>query len=370
LKRIIVSVSNDLVTDQRVHKICSSLVAMNYQVILIGRLLPNSQSINRNYRTIRMPLLFKKGFLFYAELNLRLFFKIFFLKKDILLANDLDTLLPNFLISKLFSKKIVYDSHEYFTEVPELINRPFVKKIWVSIEQFIFPKLKNVYTVNDEIAKIYSNKYYVDVKVIRNISPKLKDFSVDKNYQKKIKGSKKMLILQGAGINKDRGAEEAIKMMQYLDNVILYIIGGGEVFENLKNLVENLKLQTKVIIVDKLPYKQLLEYTKIADLGLSLDKNTNLNYELSLPNKVFDYIQTQTPLFVTNRKVVAHLVIKNKIGFVTKTIQPYEMAMKIQEILKNKEQIMFWKNNLIEVAKRYCWENEVVKLKDFYNSIC
>jgi len=369
LKRIIVSVSNDLTTDQRVHKICTALIAMNYKVILIGRLLPNSQSINRNYRTIRMPLLFKKGFLFYAELNVRLFFKLFFLKKDILLANDLDTLLPNFLISRLFAKKIVYDSHEYFTEVPELTKRPFVKNIWVSIERFIFPKLKNVYTVNDEIAKIYHNKYGVKVSVVRNIAPK-QDHSIGNDKLKELKGNQKMLILQGAGINKDRGAEEAVQMMQYLDNIVLYIIGSGDVFKSLKKLVENLKLQTKVIIIDKLPYNQLLEYTKIADLGLSLDKNTNLNYELSLPNKVFDYIQSQTPLFVTNRKVVANLVIKNKIGYVTNTTQPYEMAIQIREIFKNDKQIACWKNNLIKVAKIYCWENEVLKLKNIYQSIC
>ncbi len=111
-----------------------------------------------------------------------------------------------------------------------------------------------------------------------------------------------MLILQGSGININRGAEEAVEMMQYLEDTILYIIGGGDIYNKLKDLVFRLNLVETVIIKDKIPYEELIEYTKIADVGLSLDKGTNLNYEYSLPNKVFDYIQAQTPLLVSNRK--------------------------------------------------------------------
>ncbi len=159
MPRIIISATNDLSTDQRIKKICETLFELNFDIVLIGRKLKSSLPLKRKYRTIRMKLLFNKGFLFYAEYNLRLFFQLLFLKKDILLSNDLDTLLPNFLISKIFSKKLVYDSHELFTEVPELISRPKVQKVWIKLEKYILPKLNNVYTVNNTIANYYSKKY-------------------------------------------------------------------------------------------------------------------------------------------------------------------------------------------------------------------
>lgn len=369
MQRILISVTNDLVTDQRVRKVCQTLTAEGFDVVLIGRKLKNSLPIERPYKTIRIHLLFNKSFWFYAEYNIRLFFLLFFLKKDILLANDLDTLLPNFLIAKLFGKKLVYDSHELFTEVPELTHRPSVQNVWLWIEKFIFPKLKNVITVNQIIADIYKEKYKVPVLVIRNIAHRLERLNVNKKLAEEVKGDKKMLILQGSGINKDRGAEEAVKMMQYLKGFVLLIIGSGDVFEDLKDLIKQYNVAEKVKILGRLPYDELLEYTKIADLGLSLDKGTNLNYEYSLPNKVFDYIQCHIPLLVSNRKVVAQLVEREKIGQVFENHDPKEMADLVKQIFEDKNRYQSWKTNLEKVAEKYNWESESLKLIDFYQNL-
>src|SRR3989338_2252762 len=151
-QKVILSVTNDLVTDQRVNRVCNSLLNLNYEVLLVGRQLKNSLPVNRKYPTKRFNLLFNKGFLFYANYNVRLFWLLLFSKSTLLWSNDLDTLPANYLVSKLKGIKLVYDSHEYFTEVPELVNRPKIQKIWLSIEQWIFPKLKNVITVSNQIA--------------------------------------------------------------------------------------------------------------------------------------------------------------------------------------------------------------------------
>ena len=142
-KKIIISVTNDLSTDQRVKKVCGTLNAKNYDILLVGRKRPASLKLNRPYRTKRMKLIFNKGALFYAEFNIRLFILLVFSKVDIYHANDLDTLLANYLAAIIRRKPIVYDSHEYFLGEPDIQNRFIVKKVWTSIEQFIFPKLQN-----------------------------------------------------------------------------------------------------------------------------------------------------------------------------------------------------------------------------------
>ncbi len=369
MQRILISVSNDLSTDQRVKKISEFLCAHNYEVVLIGRKLSNSIPLQRDYKTIRMKLRFNKGFLFYAEFNIRLFFKLITLKSDILLANDLDTLLPNFLVSKLTNRKLVYDSHELFTEVPELFNRPKVRKVWLSLENYIFPKLKNVFTVNQRIADYYKNKYKIPVKVVRNIALELENKIPDQDLSEKIKGDKKMIILQGTGINQDRGAEEAVLMMQYLENVILYLIGSGDIIPELRILIDKFHLDKKVVIMYKMPYESLLEYTKIADLGLSLDKGTNLNYEYSLPNKIFDYIQCLTPILASNREIVAEIVTQNNIGKVLKTTNPKELAKVVNEIIFDEQLNELWRKNLKKTADIYTWKKETEVLKLIFKNL-
>ena len=145
-KKIIVSVTNDISTDQRVHKVCQSLESMGFEVILWGRKLSFSQVLYRSYTTKRMTLLFSSGPLFYLEYNFRLFLILLFSKSHLLLSNDLDTLLANFLVSKCKGIPLVYDSHELFPEVPELQNRSFVKSIWEKLEYFLLPKLEYTYT--------------------------------------------------------------------------------------------------------------------------------------------------------------------------------------------------------------------------------
>lgn len=369
MPRIVVSVTNDLVTDQRVYKVCNTLHQMGYEILLIGRRLKKSMPIERNYKTFRMRLIFNKGFLFYAEFNVRLFFTLLFARKNILLSNDLDTLLPNYLVSKLFNKKLVYDSHELFTEIPELTSRPFVRKVWLTIEKYIFPKLKNVYTVNKSIATIYENTYGVKVHVVRNIASRIKNRKIDINFSERIKKAQRMLILQGTGINRHRGAEEAVQMMQYLDDVILYIIGGGDIFVKLKKMIGDLNLTDKVIIKDKIPYTELMEYTKIADMGLSLDKGDNLNYEFSLPNKIFDYIQAQIPILASNRKEVAELILNENIGMVTDDFNPKKLANIIKKSLSDTNRYHLWKANLKKVSGTYCWEKESETVKAIFNNL-
>ncbi len=363
MPRVIVSVTNDLTTDQRASKICDTFLKLNYEVLLVGRMLPNSIFLQRNYKTKRFKLLFNNGFLFYATYNIRLFFLLLFSKKDLLYANDLDTLLPNFIIHKLLGKKLIYDSHEIFTEVPELTHRPKIKKIWLTIEKYIFQKLKNVITVNHKIQEFYQKKYRVPVHVIRNLSPPLKNKKINPELLKKVKGDKKMIILQGTGINRDRGAEEAVLMMQYLENAVLYVIGGGDVFEDLKNLIKENNLSEKVFLKEKMPHAELLEYTKIADLGLSLDKKTNLNYEYSLPNKIFDYIQCETPILASNRVLVTKIISENNIGLVTTTHCSKELAKTAREILFNKSLYQTFQANIQKIQSKYTWENEEKKLE-------
>ena len=363
MKRIIVSVTNDLTYDQRVYKVCKTLIKLDFEILLIGRKFKNSQPIKRPYKTYRMKLLFNKGFLFYAEYNIRLFFKLLFTKKSILLANDLDTLLPNYLISVIQNKKLVYDSHELFSEAPELISRPRVQKFWLGIEAYIYPKLENCYTVCQSIADYYNSKYDTDFKVIRNL-PERK-IIVPYKFPFDV-GEKKIILYQGA-INIGRGLELMIGTMKFIEDSIFVIIGDGDIFHELKKLVVDNHLENKVKFLGRIQPSELTNITPLANIGVSLEEDLGLSYHYALPNKIFDYVQAGVPVLVSDLPEMRSVVEKYKIGAIVINRDKIRLAEQIQTILKGDK--LNWNKNLDVASKELNWSIEKLLLKNIIKSI-
>lgn len=367
-KHIIVSVTNDIYTDQRVRKICEFLVEMNYSVTLVGRKLKYSTDLSEtSYKVKRFVLPFNKGALFYASYNIRLFFFLLFHKADVLLANDLDTLYANHWAKK-FKKncKLIYDSHEYFIGVPELIARPKIQRVWRFIEKRTLPKVDAMYTVNKSIATLYKKEYGIDAKVVRNISD-FKPFNKAKTRTDLgLPLDKKIIIIQGAGINIDRGAEEFVNAIQLIDNAVLIFVGDGDVIPAMKFKVCENKLFDKVLFFGKRSYEDLMNFTRLSDLGISFDKDTNVNYRFSLPNKVFDYIHAGIPLFVSNLPEVKKIVKGYQVGIICNSHNPRDIADAIIALFEDEKAIELFKKNTILASKELTWKNECKILKTIF----
>lgn len=357
MKKIIISVTNNLITDQRVEKVCNTLYKNDFDILLIGRNYPKKSTIklNRPYKTKRIQLIFNKGILFYIEYNIRLFFILLFSKKELLLSNDLDTLLPNFLVSKIQRKKLIFDSHELFSEIPELVHRKTVKVVWLGLEKLLIPKLKNAYTVCQSIANYYLENYNTRFNVIPN-------FPIKKNTASKqvLNSNKKVIIYQGA-VNIGRGLELMIDTMQYLDGYLLLIVGTGDIINDLKNKTTKEKLEGKVQFYGQISPSELDQLTPNAVLGISLEEDLGLNYRYALPNKIFDYIQAEVPILVSDLPEMKNIVEKHAVGEVLQIRDPQQIANQIKKMvaknftkqLKRAKQKLIWQQNEQELISLF-----------------
>jgi glycosyltransferase involved in cell wall biosynthesis len=366
--KVDIVVTNDLITDNRVHKVAESLIRMGYSPRLIGRQKKDSLPLEkRNYPTLRIRLFSERGPRFYIAFNTRIFFRLLFSKASIILSNDLDTLGGCYLAAKLSGKKLVYDSHEYFTQVPELLNRPLKQKLWLKLEKFILPRLKNAFTVSQSIADEYKKMYGTDFKVIRNLPLRTKQTSVSID-QTVLPHEEKIIIYQGA-LNMGRGLEYAIQAMRFVNGAQLWLVGSGELDESLQLLSRQLGLQFKVRFFGKLPFQNLAELTAQADLGLSIEEDLGLNYRFALPNKLFDYIQHKIPVLVSPLPEMSKIVTSYEIGEILESNDPEEIARQISQLLYNETRRNHYIQNLKKAANELCWENEEALLEKIFNEI-
>jgi glycosyltransferase involved in cell wall biosynthesis len=359
MSKIIFTVTNDLIYDQRMDRICSVLLNQGYEVTIIGRKKRGTLPLKvKTYQQKRMYCFFNKGKLFYLEYNVRLFLFLLFSKVDIISAVDLDTALPAFWVSKIRSKKFVFDAHEYFTEVIEVVRRPFVKSIWTAIESYVLRRTRYAYTVSESLKNLFEQKYSGVFKVIRNV-PMLEKY-VEPNK------SEKRLVYIGA-VNEGRGLEELIDVMPFV-NCKLYIYGDGDVYNELIQRVANAGLGEKIVFGGYTEPAKLREFTREAYIGVLLLKNTSLSYYYSLANKFFDYMHAGIPQVVIDFPEYRAINEKYKVAELAE-LQKESIVKAINKILLDDNYYNLLKSNCYKAREEYNWQNESKKLIDFYKKV-
>ena len=360
LKRIYFTVTNDLVYDQRMKRICTSLAANNFNVTLVGRKLRHSLAIeSQNYKQQRIRCFFNKGKLFYAEFNIRLFFFLLFKKIDGICAIDLDTIVPCLAISKLKNIPRVYDAHELFTGLKEVVTRPMVKRLWTSVERFAVPRFKWGYTVSESIAEEFGRRYGVTYQTVRNI-PVLKPLD-------NLSASEPFILYQGA-VNEARGFENLVPAMKMI-NYKLVICGDGNFMTQLKALVTENEVQDKVELTGMLLPGELWKIAQKAAIGVAFPENIGINQYLALPNKFFDYLHAGLPQVNVDFPEYRKLNDQYHVAVLVNNIEPKTIADSINNLMADTVLLKELRQNCIEARQELNWQNEEKKLISFYQNI-
>ena len=360
MKKIYFTVTNDLTYDQRMNRICTSLAENGYEVTLVGRELGSSLPLlEKKYRQKRIHCWFTKTKWFYAEYNIRLFFFLLFKKMDAICAIDLDTILPCLTISRWKKIPRIYDAHELFTELKEVISRPSVQKAWMRIEKKAVPKFKCGYTVSDSIAEEFHRRYNVEYITIRNV-PVLEPL-------RPTLPNEKFILYQGA-VNEGRGLEYLVPAMQLVKNNLV-ICGDGNFMQQLKKLISDYKLEEKVTLTGMLTPDKLSELSQKAFIGIAIPEKEGLNQYLALPNKMFDYIHAGLPQITVNYPEYQKINNQFEVAVLLDDISPEKIAEVINNLLMNDVLYKRLKENCLKAREVLNWQLEEKKLTQFYQSV-
>lgn len=359
-KRIYFTVTNDLTYDQRMQRICGSLAAHGYEVTLVGRKLKKSNPLPpRPYQQKRIRCLFNKGKAFYAEYNIRLFFYLLFKRMDAVCAIDLDSILPCFYVSRLKKVERIYDAHELFTGLKEVMSRPSVLKWWTRIEKKTVPKFKWGYTVSESIAAVFKERYEVHYTTIRNM-PVLEPLTT-------LQSNEKFILYQGA-VNEARGFENLIPAMQWVD-AKLVICGDGNYMNQLKDLINQYGLTGKIELRGMLSPEALRQYSPSAYIAVAVPESTGMNQWLALPNKFFDYIHAGLPQVTVNYPEYRQMNQLYEVALLLDDLSPQMVARALNNLLG--EPVLYGKlrENCLRAREVLNWQEEEKKLLLFYQTV-
>jgi glycosyltransferase involved in cell wall biosynthesis len=302
---------------------------------------------------------FEKGKFFYIEFNIRLFFYLLTRQTDLFCAIDLDTILPVWIASALKKKPRVYDAHELFCEMKEVVTRPAIHRIWKKIEKTCVPKFKHGYTINQPIADEFMAMYGLQYEVIRNV-PFLKP--LDNSISKE-----KFIICQGS-VNEGRCFETIIPAMRMID-MPLIICGDGNFMKQLKILIKKHGVADKVLLKGLVQPEEMRLLTQKAWLGLSLFENNGRSVYLSLANRFFDYIHAGTPQLCVNYPAYKEINNQLQIAVVIDDISPENITQQIKDLRVNETLYEQLRNNCLELRQQINWERERQALILFYKKL-
>ncbi len=366
---LLFAVTTDLGFDQRMQRICGSLAAAGYRVQLVGWQRPASPPLPpQPFAQHRLRGWFQQGKLFYLEYNLRLFFYLLSQRAAAWCAADLDTALPVWLRARLGGQPFVYDAHELFTEVPEVVARPAVQRVWRWVEGFIVPRAQLAYTVGPALARVFEQRYGRPFAVVRNVSrlrtagllPPTPTAAPPGGY----------ILYQGA-LNVGRGLESLLDAMPRVAGRLV-ICGEGDLSAALRARAARLGLLASGQVEFRgfvLP-EALREVTRHAAVGIMLLENIGLSYYYSLANKFFDYVHAGIPQVLIDFPEYRALNDQFDVAELVADLHPATLATALNRLLRDDPaRYQHLAANCRRAAPQLSWQHEEQELRRLWGAV-
>jgi hypothetical protein len=344
--RLVFAVTTDLNYDQRMQRVCSSLARAGYEVEIIGWQRANSLPLTAQpYKQHRLRGWFQRGKLFYLEYTIRLFWYLLRRRADVWCCIDLDTALPIYARAWLGNQLFVYDAHELFTEVPEVVGRLGVQRIWQWVEDAIVPRTQLRYTVGPSLARLFEQRHPGHpFAVVRNVPLRLAASAKRLGAKGQhlaaeaasigVQASVTPILLYQGVLNVGRGLAQLLDAMPLVP-ARLVICGEGDCSAELRRQAQRLGLLATGQVEFRgyvLP-AELRQLTTQATVGIMLLENTGLSYYYSLANKFFDYVQAGIPQLCIDFPEYRALNAQHEVAVLVPDLAPTTLAAGLMRLL-------------------------------------
>lgn len=310
----------------------------------------------------------------FCELMIRMIVSGVKLRPKLVHAHDLAGLIVGYPIAKLCGARLIYDSHEYWADIEGHSSFPgYLRRMLMRAEQVLARAADGVIAVSAGIAARLQQELRVpSVVVVRNVPEYWRVRNEELLLRKKLGiREQDIVFLYQGGIAEGRGVKELL--LAYLSAEIqestLVFMGDGPMVPELKSIWEQAKAPESVAFLPTVPQSELPKYTSDADIGLLPLLRLSQKLELSLPNKLFEYVQGGLAIIASDLTEIGAVMRKDKLGLLCPPGDIAALTSAMQRLGSSRQTVRIFKNAANAVRKKYCWEVERIKLLTMYQEL-
>jgi glycosyltransferase involved in cell wall biosynthesis len=373
-KKILMVLFGEFLPDPRVLKEANALGRNGYEVIVVAwnrtgkahkeksykwfKVVHLPPPLPKNFFKLRAPvqaLIKGKCLLTYSIRIIRFALKG---EWDLFYAHDLDTLHIGAYLKFRTGKKLLYDSHEYFSDLVGDNLGNWVIKPLLLWEKMLIRNVDQIITVNDILAEKFKNRHD-KVDVVQNAVDLylFNSFQNEKTHHNEIP-----VVIYVGGITKSRGLMEFVLSKKYLRNRAMYqIIGHGVMKQKLEDLIKIEQLKG-IKIIPWIEFEKVPFYIKNADIGI-MPYHPVPNYIHVTPTKMFEYNAGGLPILATKLPEIQKAIDNCGCGLYIDPLKPKDIAEKLDYLIEHPDESReMGIRGRRYVEEQFNWQNEEQEL--------
>lgn len=254
---------------------------------------------------------------------------------DVIVPENLDTLMPTWVVAKLCRKKIIYDVADFYADgyIPGKLG--VLRRLVANLEIFLIKRVDAVIIPNDSVKHQIGNVDGRKVFVIYNTPEDIyENLCRTAGYDNAVSefADNNFIIFYGGGIFSDRGLHELVQAIDGINDTRLLIAGFGAAEKELKEIIKD---RSNVLFLGRLDHAKILELTYLSNCIVILYDPLNPNIIHASPNKLFEAMMCGKPIIAIKGTFMAEVVKQEKCGLLIDSKDAEKLRITIDTLREN-----------------------------------